>query len=515
MHLDWLDVTERPATTGHEALRLDSDTTTIADRELVAERAHSLDVVSAGEHVKLVEIFPPTSGAQPSTSSSSSRPAAAPSRITRAPAYCGYPGARITHRVSPGRKLHGWERCRELSRGVWFRIVAGCCRSPSSVSVRRPTSSPASPSRSTTTTRAAGEADGVWLGAGAERLGLDGAVDADDLRAVLAGMAPGTGRVDAGRVDGRTHRAAGAGVRSDVQGPEVGVSVLYAVSDDPRVQGAIIDAGETAVRAALAWLEREAIWVRRGSGDVAYLNDLAARDPDAAERARQRPVPGQGVVAAAFRHRTVTRPVTRCCTGTPWSPTSSKDPTAGGGRSCTPSCTATPAPPGRCSRRCCAASSPPASVSSGGRGVTSPRSPASRRRCASCSRNGRWRSTPGSQATGTANDAGRPSGGGAGDPAHKPELEGERFDAAWKTEAVDAGWGPDHAEALIASTTPRRAPDVGEVWRIPDRRPGDGCGVRPGRRPRGVGHGARPGVDRVRRHVHPTRPRRGGRRAHR
>ncbi|HOT81632.1 MAG TPA: relaxase domain-containing protein, partial [Microthrixaceae bacterium] len=32
-----------------------------------------------------------------------------------------------------------------------------------------------------------GEADGVWLGVGAERLGLDGPVAADDLRAVLAG----------------------------------------------------------------------------------------------------------------------------------------------------------------------------------------------------------------------------------------------------------------------------------------------------------------------------------------
>ena len=32
-----------------------------------------------------------------------------------------------------------------------------------------------------------GEAEGRWLGAGAERLGLDGTVAADDLRAVLPG----------------------------------------------------------------------------------------------------------------------------------------------------------------------------------------------------------------------------------------------------------------------------------------------------------------------------------------
>ena len=39
----------------------------------------------------------------------------------------------------------------------------------------------------------AGEASGVWVGGGADRLGLDGEVDADDLRAVLAGLAPGRG----------------------------------------------------------------------------------------------------------------------------------------------------------------------------------------------------------------------------------------------------------------------------------------------------------------------------------
>ena len=55
---------------------------------------------------------------------------------------------------------------------------------------------------------------------------------------------------------------------------------------------------------AVAWLEREAIHVRRGSGDAAYLNDLAARDPAAAEAAKVRVLPGRGVVAAMFRHRT-------------------------------------------------------------------------------------------------------------------------------------------------------------------------------------------------------------------
>ena len=66
-----------------------------------------------------------------------------------------------------------------------------------------------------------GEAHGQWVGA---RLGFAGQVDAEDLRAVLAGPAP---------------------------------------SDDPRVQGAVIEAGETAMRFGDRLVGREAIRVRR------------------------------------------------------------------------------------------------------------------------------------------------------------------------------------------------------------------------------------------------------------
>jgi hypothetical protein len=82
------------------------------------------------------------------------------------------------------------------------------------------------------------------------------------------------------------------------------VSVLYAVTDDPRVQAAIIDAGEVAVRAALGWIERDVLHVRRGTGDEAFLNALAARDPAAAAEARIRVLSASGAVAAMFRHRT-------------------------------------------------------------------------------------------------------------------------------------------------------------------------------------------------------------------
>jgi conjugative relaxase-like TrwC/TraI family protein len=148
-----------------------------------------------------------------------------------------------------------------------------------------------------------GEADGVWMGVGAERLGLDGPVSADDLRAVLAGIAPGTGGLTPNGETLRTHPRRVPGFDLTFKAPK-SVSVLYAVTDDPRVQGQIIEAGEAAVRQTVAWLEREAIRVRRGSGDAAYLNDLAARDPAAAEAAKVRVLPGRGVVAAVFRHRT-------------------------------------------------------------------------------------------------------------------------------------------------------------------------------------------------------------------
>ena len=152
----------------------------------------------------------------------------------------------------------------------------------------------------------AGEARGQWAGIGAEQLGLAGEVAADDLRAVLAGIAPGTGGLtpDGGTV--RPHVRRVPGFDLTFKAPK-SVSVLYGVSDDPRVQHAIVDAGEMAARAALGWLEREAIHVRRGSGNAALLNDLAARDPQAAEAARLRVVPASGVVAAMFRHRTSRR----------------------------------------------------------------------------------------------------------------------------------------------------------------------------------------------------------------
>ena len=303
----------------------------------------------------------------------------------------------------------------------------------------------------------AGEAAGQWVGAGSEMLGLDGEVDPDDLRAVLAGLAPGTGGLTPNGETLRTHVRRVPGFDLTFKAPK-SVSVLYAVSDDPRVQTAIVDAGEAALRDALAWLEREAVNVRRGSGDEVYLANLAAKDPGAAAAARIRSVAAHGVVAAAFRHRTSRA-------GDPllhWH---------------TLVANMAPGPDGRWT----AFVHPDlyrAVRATGEVFQASLRSELTERLgvewrpgrhvpevagvpealCAQFSKRAQeiadWL-----QATGTPDD---PSGRQAAVLATrkgKPEVEHQRFDTAWKTEGTAAGWGPPEAEALIASrNTPVPAP---------------------------------------------------------
>ncbi|MGB8858185.1 MAG: MobF family relaxase, partial [Ilumatobacteraceae bacterium] len=144
----------------------------------------------------------------------------------------------------------------------------------------------------------AGEANGVWVGGGAKRLGLDGDVMAEDLQAVLAGLAPGVGGLTPNGDRQHPHPRRVPGFDLTFKAPK-SASVLYAVSDDPRVQGAIIEAGEVAMAAAIGWIEREAIRVRRGSHNQAWLA-AHADEPGAGPRQ----LPTSGVVAASFRHRT-------------------------------------------------------------------------------------------------------------------------------------------------------------------------------------------------------------------
>ncbi len=310
----------------------------------------------------------------------------------------------------------------------------------------------------------AGEASGQWAGIGAERLGLSGEVAADDLRAVLAGMAPGTGGLTPNGETIRPHPRRVPGFDLTFKAPK-SVSVLYAVTDDPRVQGAIIDAGEVAVRAALGWLGREAAHVRRGNGDAAYINDLAARDPEAAEAARIRTLPATGLVAAMFRHRTSRA-------GDPllhWHTLVANLAEGPDGR-----WTAIVHPdiyhavraagevfqtvlrdelstsldltwrPGRHVPEV-------AGVPQGLLDVFSKRSKEIED----------WL-----EATGTPGDrAGRQAAVLATRRA-KPEVESERFDTAWKAEATAYGWGPEHAETLMGSLGhPTAAPlVVDDAW---------------------------------------------------
>jgi conjugative relaxase-like TrwC/TraI family protein len=311
-----------------------------------------------------------------------------------------------------------------------------------------------------------GEAPGVWVGVGAQRLGLAGEVNGDDLQAVLAGMAPASGGLSPNGEEIRPHRRRVPGFDLTFKAPK-SLSVLYAVSDDPRVQGAIIEAGDAAVGATLGWLEREAVRVRRGTGNQRFLADLAARDPQAAVRATIRVLPGRGLVAAMFRHRTSRA-------GDPllhWH---------------TLVANLVEGPDGRWS----AFVHPElyGAVRAAGEVFQAALRAEVTDRLGLQWRPGRhvaevvgvpqrlgdlfskrtWEIEAWLEATGTPNN---PEGRQAAVLAtrrNKPEVEDERFDVAWKAEALAAGWGPDAAEALLAATAPGRAPTLEEVWRLPE-----------------------------------------------
>ena len=132
-----------------------------------------------------------------------------------------------------------------------------------------------------------GEAPGVWLGPGAERLGLQGEVQRDDLVRVLEGRHPATGD-ELGR-----HHARQRNVAFDVTfSVPKSVSLLYAFGD-PETRRLVLNAMDEGGRAAHEYLQRHAAWGR-----------VFNRTTHAVER-----VPAK-LVTAAFVHRTA-RPVTR------------------------------------------------------------------------------------------------------------------------------------------------------------------------------------------------------------
>ena len=123
----------------------------------------------------------------------------------------------------------------------------------------------------------AGEVPGRWLGAGADSLGLSGAVMDAAFVAVLAGVDPQTGAAL-----GRANRRVSA-FDLTLSAPK-SVSLLWALGQE-RSSDAVVAAHEAAVDAALGWLERTAVWSRAGHNGVEEIR-------------------GDGLVAAAFRHRT-------------------------------------------------------------------------------------------------------------------------------------------------------------------------------------------------------------------
>ena len=311
----------------------------------------------------------------------------------------------------------------------------------------------------------AGESVGQWLGGGATRLDLTGDVRPDDLRAVLAGLAPGTGGLDPNGNELRTSARRVPGFDLTFKLPK-SASVLYAVSDDPRVQGAIIDAGETAVREAIAWLEREAIRANRGSHNKAWLDKQQAVDPNNTTQWRPQRITTHGVVAAGFRHRTSRA-------GDPllhWHVLVANLVEGNDGRSSAfahPEIYRSAKTAGQIfqavARRELTASlgvdwvrgrhvKEVAGVPSHLLEVFSKRRAEIESWLASSGR----ADTP--QAAQEATLATRRG---------KPEREGERLDAGWKREAIAEGWGPEQAEQLISQATQTVAADpVGEVWRL-------------------------------------------------
>ncbi len=123
-----------------------------------------------------------------------------------------------------------------------------------------------------------GEAPGRWSGQGAARLRLDGEVRGEQLMAVLGGTDPGSGEplgVAANRKN--------MGFDLCFRAPK-SVSVLAGLGD-PDTVATVHACHDRAVGTAIDYLERTATWTRRGHNGVEVIR-------------------GEGLVAAAFRHRT-------------------------------------------------------------------------------------------------------------------------------------------------------------------------------------------------------------------
>ncbi len=123
------------------------------------------------------------------------------------------------------------------------------------------------------------EAPGRWLGSGAAALGLHGEVDGDALGALLRGDDPHTAR----RLGRAHHRVTVAAFDLSFCAPK-SVSMLHALGP-PDIAGQVLAAHTHAVDAALHYVERRAVAVRRPTAGALV------------------PVEAEAVAAAGFVHR--------------------------------------------------------------------------------------------------------------------------------------------------------------------------------------------------------------------
>ncbi len=126
-----------------------------------------------------------------------------------------------------------------------------------------------------------GEAAGEWIGDAAEELGLDGEVGPDQLRAMLTGKNPVDGEPLLGR-SGVPAKGSVPGFDLTFSAPK-SVSLLWGLGGD-EAAGQVKAAHGEAVGAALAYMQREACWTRRGAGGAEFVQ-------------------GNGFLAAAYLHR--------------------------------------------------------------------------------------------------------------------------------------------------------------------------------------------------------------------